>query len=60
MPAWRYEAQFDSPENATGVVPDSTPLTVSPPPRNGTRTMSAPVSFLKFSMNTQSGSPGAM
>jgi hypothetical protein len=42
-----------------GVAPDSTPLTASPPPLNGTRTRSAPFSLAKLSMNSASGAAGA-
>ena len=40
-------------------MPESMLLTVSPPPLNGTRTRSAPVSFFQFSMNTISDEDGA-
>ena len=46
---------LDSASTATGVDPPSTAFTTSPPPRNGTRTMSAPVSRLSFSMKYASG-----
>ena len=39
-----------SPNSAIGVEPPRIALTASPPPRNGTRTQSAPRSFLSVSM----------
>ena len=46
---------LESARMATGVDPDNTAVTTSLPLRNGTRTMSAPVSFLSFSMKCASG-----
>ena len=45
------------PKIATGVVPVSMLLTASPPPLNGTRTMSVPLP-VEASMNATLGSDG--
>ena len=41
---------LDRPRNAICVEPATTALTISLPLRNGTRTMSMPLSLLSFSM----------
>jgi len=46
---------FERPRKPIGVAPVSSALTASPPPRNGTRTISAPASRLMRSKNTPNG-----
>ena len=60
VPAAICGSQLPMPKIATGVAPDSMELTESPPPLNGTRTMSAPVLAFHQSMNTESGSDGTV
>jgi hypothetical protein len=50
LPALMCGITLPMPISAIGVVPDSTAVVASPPPRNGTRTQSAPLSFLRCSM----------
>ena len=59
VPARMCEIMLPSPRKPTGVTPDRMPLMVSPPPLNGTRTRSAPVSRFHFSMNTINEDDGA-
>ncbi len=54
------DSQLEAPKNATGVEPLSMSLTASPPPRNGTLTMSAPFDLIHCSMNATSGIDGAV
>ena len=49
-PARTLPMTLPSPNSAIGVVPLMIALTASPPPRNGTRTQSAPFSFFSVSM----------
>ncbi len=50
VPAWMWPITLASPNNAIGVVPLIIAFTAPPPPRNGTRTQSAPRSFFIVSM----------
>ena len=50
VPALIWPMTLPSPNKPIGVKPDKMALTASPPPLNGTRTQSAPRSFLSVSM----------
>jgi hypothetical protein len=50
VPARICPITLPSPISAIGVEPLSTALTASPPPLNGTRTQSAPLSVLSLSI----------
>ena len=60
MPFLMNDSQLEAPKNATGVEPLSMSLTASPPPRNGTLTMSAPFDLIHCSMYATSGIDGAV
>ena len=49
-PLWSCGTMLDSASTAIGVVPPSTALTTSPPPRYGTFTMSVPSALFSLSM----------
>ena len=54
-PLCSCDTMLDSASTAIGVVPPSTALTTSPPPRYGTFTMSMPSALFSLSMKNVAG-----